>query len=75
MKTMKCINLGGACDKEFSAKSFEEIAELSKAHAMEMMAISDAPHLKAMNKMRELMETPDAMQNWFEAKRKEFNNL
>lgn len=72
---MKCINLGGACDKEFSANSFEEIAELSKAHAMEMMAISDAPHLEAMSKMRELMETPDAMQNWFEAKRKEFNNL
>jgi hypothetical protein len=75
MKTMKCSNLGGACLKEFSANSFEEIAELSKAHGMEMMAISDAPHLEAMNKMRKLMETPDAMQNWFESKRKEFENL
>lgn len=75
MKTMKCIDLGGACEKEFSANSFEEIAELSKAHAMEMMAVSDASHLEAMNKMRSLMETPEAMQNWFEAKRKEFNSL
>jgi predicted small metal-binding protein len=75
MKTMKCVNLGGACEKEFSANSFEEIAELSKAHAMEMMQKADAPHLEAMNKMRSLMETPNAMNDWFEAKRNEFNNL
>ena len=75
MKAMKCIDLGGACDKEFSANSFQEMAELSKAHAMEMMAVSDAPHLEAMNKMREMMGTPDAMQNWFESKREEFNSL
>lgn len=70
MKTMKCNNLGGASSKEFSANSFEEIAELIKRHAMEMTAISDTPHLEAMNKMRELIETPDAMQNWFKSKRK-----
>lgn len=36
MKTMTCKQLGGACDKEFSANTFEEIAELSKQHGMEM---------------------------------------
>jgi len=32
MKTMKCEQLGGACDKEFRANTFEEIAEMSKNH-------------------------------------------
>ncbi len=30
MKTMNCKQLGGACEKEFQADSFEEIAEMSK---------------------------------------------
>ena len=36
MKTMNCGQLGGACDKEFHANTFEEIAEMSKRHGMEM---------------------------------------
>ena len=36
MKTMTCSQLGGACDKEFQAETFEEMAELSKQHGMEM---------------------------------------
>ncbi|MFS4468741.1 hypothetical protein [Maribacter sp. 2210JD10-5] len=36
MKTMTCKQLGGACDQEFRAYTFEEIAELSKNHGMEM---------------------------------------
>ena len=36
MKTMTCRQLGGACDTEFKANTFEEIAEMSKSHGMEM---------------------------------------
>ena len=36
MKTMTCNQLGGACDKEFQANTFEEISEMSKNHGMEM---------------------------------------
>jgi predicted small metal-binding protein len=75
MKTMICNQLGGACDLEFRANSFEEIVEMSKKHGMEMFQINDEPHLKAMNKMRELMKTSGDMNNWFEAKRKEFDAL
>ncbi len=35
MKTMPCKQLGGACDVEFKADSFDDMAELRKAHAME----------------------------------------
>jgi len=72
---MTCRQLGGACDKEFQANSFEEIAELSKKHGMEMFQKGDQAHLNAMNEMKELMKNPDAMKDWFENKRKEFNAL
>jgi len=75
MKTMTCKQLGGACDREFSANSFEEIAEMSKQHGMEMLTQKDEKHLKAMNEMKELMQSPDVMKEWFENKRKEFEAL
>ena len=75
MKTMTCKQLGGACDLEFHANTFDEIAEMSKTHGMEMFQKGDQSHLKAMNKMQELMKSPDAMNEWFENKRKEFDSL
>ncbi len=52
MKRMTCNQLGGACDKEFSANTFEEISEMSKNHGIEMFKIGDKQHLKAMNEMK-----------------------
>jgi|TARA_B110000305_G_scaffold72894_1_gene81765 predicted small metal-binding protein len=75
MKTMTCNQLGGACECEFSADSFEEIAELSKQHGMEMFFKNDPAHLEAISNMQALMQTPGAMQEWFEEKRKEFEEL
>ncbi len=75
MKTMTCKQLGGACDMEFHADTFEEIAEMSKKHGMEMFQSGDEPHLKAMNEMQDLMKSPNAMNEWFEKQRKEFNAL
>ena len=75
MKTMNCKQLGGACEKEFHASSFDEIAELSKQHGMEMFQNKDEAHLKAMNEMQELMQKPEAMKDWFENKKKEFETL
>ncbi len=75
MKTMTCKQLGGACDKEFHANTFEEIAEISKKHAMEMYQTGDVAHLKAMSEMQELMKSPELMSNWFDGKRKEFEEL
>ncbi len=75
MKTMTCRQLGGACDLEFSAETFEEIAEMSKKHATEMLEKLDKDHLKAMEDMRILMQNPDALQAWFKNKRTEFETL
>jgi len=75
MKTMTCKQLGGACDLEFHADTFEEMADQSKKHGMEMFQAGDEEHLKAMNEMQSLMQSPDAMTKWFEDKRKEFDSL
>ena len=72
---MTCKQLGGACDEEFKASSFEEISEMSKQHGMEMFQKKDEAHLKAMNDMQQLMQNPEAMSGWFESKRKEFDAL
>lgn len=75
MKTMTCKQLGGACNMEFKANTFEEIAEMSKQHGMEMFQQGDKAHLEAMDLMKELMKNPVEMQKWFAAKREEFENL
>ena len=72
---MTCKQLGGACDLVFTANTFEEIAALSKAHGMEMFQANESAHLDAMVEMKKMMQTPGAMQAWFENKRKEFESL
>jgi len=75
MKTMTCNQLGGACDKAFTAANWEEMVELSKQHGMEMMQAQDPDHLAVMAKMGELMLDPTKMQEWFEARKAEFEAL
>ena len=70
MKTMTCRQLGGACDVKFQANTFDEIAEMSKKHGVEMFKKGDKEHLDAMQKMKELRKTPDEMSEWFESKKK-----
>jgi predicted small metal-binding protein len=41
MKTMTCNQLGGACELQFNANTFEEMAEMSKKHGMEMYQKGD----------------------------------
>ncbi len=75
MKTMTCRQLGGACDLQFRASTFEEMAELSQQHGKEMYQQQDAAHLEAMRKIQDLMKSPEAMQEWQEARRREFEAL
>jgi predicted small metal-binding protein len=75
LKTITCKDLGGACDLEFSASTFEEITNLSKQHAMEMFQKQDPEHLEAMSAMQARMKKPEEMHQWFESKREMFANL
>ena len=75
MKSMKCSQLGGACEKVFRADTFEQIAEMSKQHGMEMLQKKDEAHLRAMSEMQDLMKRPEAMKQWYESRKKEFEGL
>ena len=72
---MTCKQLGGACNLEFKADTFDEIAELSKKHGIKMFQKNDESHLQAMTEMQELMKNPNAMKAWFDGKRKMFEAL
>ena len=75
MKTMNCKQLGGACELEFHAETFEAMAELSQQHGTEMFKAQDTAHLTAMQEMRQLMQDPADMQRWFDERRLEFDAL
>lgn len=72
---MTCRQLGGACDLEFRASTFEGMASQSRQHGMEMHKQGDEAHLEAMQKMQGLMREPDEMNKWFEARKQEFESL
>jgi len=75
MKTMTCKQLGGACNKTFSADTFDEIVTMSKRHGMEMFEKNDKSHLNAMEEISVLMQDQSKMQEWFNQKKEEFNAL
>jgi len=72
---MTCKQLGGACDFVIEAETFEELAEKSRQHGMEMFEKSDPAHLEAMDKMKHLMQSPEKMMAWMEERKKEFDAL
>ena len=75
MKTMTCKQLGGACNKSFSADTFDEIVTMSKRHGMEMFEKNDKSHLDAMEEISVLMQDQSKMQEWFNQKKEAFNAL
>ncbi len=75
MKTMTCKQLGGACNKTFSADTFDEIVTMSKRHGMEMFEKNDKSHLDAMEEISVLMQDQSKMQEWFNQKKEAFNAL
>jgi hypothetical protein len=42
---------------------------------MNMFQARDGAHIQAMDEMKELMQKPSAMAEWFDNKRKEFEAL
>ena len=75
MKAMTCKQLGGACDLTFVATSFDNLVEQSKKHGMEMFQKQDVQHLASMRGIQMLMRDPQAMQEFMDTKRAEFDAL
>ena len=75
MKSIKCKDLGGACDLEFLGSTFEEVEAQSKQHGMEMFQSNDQEHLEAMEAMKELYSNEIEFAKWYQSKKDYFNNL
>ena len=75
MKKITCKELGGACEQAFLSDSFADVARQSRQHAMEMFAKNDTDHLQAVERMKTLMTTPMAMEEWMSERELHFNNL
>jgi hypothetical protein len=68
------MELGGACELEFTAETFDEIAQLSQAHGQTMMAKEDQQHITAMNEMMTIMSNGE-MDSWMQSRRSAFEQL
>lgn len=75
MKKMTCRELGGACDHVFTAETFEELAEQSKVHGMEMFQNGDQAHAAAIAQVMALMNEPEKMAQWIAEKKALFDSL
>lgn len=75
MKTMTCNQLGGACNEKFTAETFQEISEMSQAHAKEMIEKQDPSHVDAMRHMQIIMRKDGGMETWLRGKEFLFNAL
>lgn len=69
MKKLTCNDLGGACNHEFIAESFDALQEQVKAHGAEMFAKQDQAHMAAIQEMMAMMMNPEAMNKWMEEKK------
>lgn len=74
MKSMTCVQLGGACDLVFSGNTFDELATQSQQHGKEMFGVNDGPHIAAMSKMMELMKSGE-LDSWMAERKAEFEAL
>ena len=74
MKSMTCMQLGGACEEIFSGETFDDLAAQSQQHGKEMFGANDGPHMEAMSKMMEIMKAGD-MDSWMAARRADFEAL
>ena len=72
---MTCDHLGGACHFKIQAENFSDMAALSRKHALEMIQKGDQAHQEAMRKMKELMQSSHAIDQWMKEKEKIFNTL
>ncbi len=75
MNSIKCKDLGGACDLEFLGSTFEEVEAQSKQHGREMFQNNDQHHFEAMEAMKDLYSNKNEFAKWYQSKKDYFENL
>ena len=75
MKTMTCRQLGGACDRELTGASADDVIKAQDAHLKEAVAGGDATHESALASMRGRWKHPIAGMGWYKQVKRDFAAL
>ena len=75
MKSMIFKQWGGACEKIFSADTFDEMVLLTQSHLREMSQWKDLGHMKAVHEMSKIVKNKEELDIWINAKKIEFDLL
>ncbi len=75
MKTMTCRQLGGPCDKAFSAEKADDVIKAQDAHLKETVAGGDETHAEALKDMQGRWKNPVAGMGWYRKTKKAFAAL
>jgi hypothetical protein len=75
MKSMTCKQWGGACEKRFSADTFDEMVLIIQSHLREMSQWKDLGHMKTGYEMSKIVKNKEELDIWINAKKIEFDLL
>ena len=65
MKTMTCIQLGGACDLPLRGATADEVIQLQDKHLEEIVAQGDDLHRSALAQMKGRWKRPVRGLTWY----------
>ncbi len=72
---MTCRQLGGPCDKAFSAEKADDVIKAQDAHLKETVAGGDETHAEALKDMQGRWKNPVAGMGWYRKTKKAFAAL
>ena len=71
MKTLTCLDMGGPCDAEFVAATFEDIKKQNDDHVRDCLDKGDQAHASAAGRMND--STPEQQQAMMMEARRKFD--
>ncbi len=75
MRTMTCRQLGGPCDRAFSARTANDAIKSQDGHLRESVAAGDETHRAALTDMQGRWKHPVAGMGWYRAAKRDFAAL
>jgi len=75
MKTMTCLQLGGACDLPLRGNTADEVIQAQDKHLKEVVAAGDEAHQSALKDMKGRWKNPIKGMGWYKSIKRDFAAL
>jgi predicted small metal-binding protein len=75
MKTMTCMQLGGACDLQLHGDTADEIIKAQDKHLNEAVAAGNDSHEGALKDMKNRWKHPVSGMGWYRKTKRDFAAL